>query len=287
MGVTVSLKDIWARGQILVPVLVSLAIVVGLFAILVLQTRAGDNEVIFGRETKVFDQWIRQYMLKRRDAADRDGRFPYDRYYMDTIVARLSEVEGRLRGDEKRIFQARIQLVEFVREPVVRFERAHEPVHTGWNGDLAALSNADEVNLRRTELLRCREAVAGLIATEEKMDLVLLRELESRQVAEWKVRRELEFRGLPFLGDLRRNWKRLMTVKQQHLKVRLQLLELLDRHRALWGWDPERSEAIHLLDEALRGSYRELDESRMATESRMRELFLKLRFYQHKTLRVG
>ncbi len=116
------------------------------------------------------------------------------------------------------------------------------------------------------------------------MDLVLLRELESRQVAEWKVRRELEFRGLPFLGDLRRNWKRLMTVKQQHLKVRLQLLELLDRQRALWGWNPE---AIHIFDEALRGSYRDLEKSRMVTESRLRELFLKLRFYQRKTLRVG
>ena len=74
-----------------------------------LQILAGDNEVVFGRETKVFDQWIRHYMLTRRDAVDRDGRFRHDRYYMDAIVARLTEVEGRLRGDEKRIFQARIR----------------------------------------------------------------------------------------------------------------------------------------------------------------------------------
>ena len=71
-----------------------------------------------------------------------------------------------------------------------------------------------------------------------------------------------------------------MTVKQQ-------LLELLDGPRPLWVLDPEGAGSIDIFDEALQEYYRALDESRRATEIRLRKLFLKLRFYERKTLRVS
>ena len=268
------------------PILFSLAIAASILAILILQTRAGDNEAVFGQESMVFNQWIRQYLLRRRDAVDRDRRFPDDAYYLDAIVSRLKEVEARLRGDEKSIFRARVFLIESLRHPIVAFESTHQPLHTGWAGDLASISRPGGLEGRRIQIVRCDDAIADLLSVEKTLILVFMRELKRLAVPDWKVQRELEFSGLPFLGGLRRDWRRMMSLKQKHLELRRELLELLALSPGLRAYDASGSDGVQSVDQSLKAPYEKLLASRETTDVRLRELFLKLRFYEQRTLRV-
>ena len=69
-----------------VPLVIGIMAVGAIFTILALQRGAGDNEVSFGRDSKIFFDWVRQYLMAHWTTLDRSEVFSHDEYYIDRLL---------------------------------------------------------------------------------------------------------------------------------------------------------------------------------------------------------
>ena len=276
----VSLGSVRRKGPFVIGIMAAGAI----FTILALQRGAGDNEVVFGRDSKIFFDWVRQYLMARWTALDRSEVFSHDEYYIDRLLEQQHASVDRLSGDARSIAASRAATLEMIRENVLRYNLTTAPLGNSEFNDPEKLVSRSVLEARVEVLRDCLEGIVRLREFEGQMNALFTAHMRRREVPDWKIERELRFSEAPYLTELRDIWRTLMYVRQQEVEMRLGRFNLLLSH--FGNWRPTGQANLDFDDPQAGADAGDLNEK--VEKLRLRQLVLlrNMRFYKKRQITV-
>ena len=276
----VSLNPIGRRG----PMLLGLLATGSLFAILALQHRAGDNEARFGQDTKVFYSWVRQYLVARWTTLDQGEHFPHDDHYIRQLISQLNATVQVLSGEERRIVEARVAVLEGILVDINFYIAASAPLRENDYVDLHSAKPPPDAERRIAALHDALNAIARLEETEESLNAAYTSQMRERGISDWKIEREFRFIDAPYLPELRESWRTLLFVRKQEVELLLDWFELLKAGAGESNSGAERNEQIPTADPG--GDAAVLRDKIRTVRERQLVLIRKMRFYQTRRIDV-
>lgn len=231
-------RSLTRNGASTLPLVVGAALCLCVFVILMLQGKAGNNEIIFKQETDVINSWILEYGEKSINARKEGKPFTHDEHYVSHILKRIEVATERLKGPEAEITRAR----------GIMLAKLHEN-HMAYKDAIARYIQAG--GLRTDSIgskLKISERIALLdqvIATnssyneiEQNLGFAYREEMNNRGVPEWMISRELESTRLPVKDKNLEFRRRQLYLEQQQFETARKILKLLEAQWGQWSIDP-------------------------------------------------